>query len=79
MSLQSTVGEEVGFTDLKTSMPKVRDKPKETRDTPRLSRPSKMTGRRPIKSDNRLHCHVVKICTTEMMDSCTKTGIEALL
>ena len=77
--LQSTFGQVVSFTNLIMSVPRVRDKPKAKLDTLRPSRPNKMTGRRPIKSDNRLHCQVVSACVTKKRDSCAKINMTASL
>ena len=54
------------------SVPNVLDKPKQKLEIPSPSRPSKTTGRRPMKSDNRLHCQVVSACVTKKRESYAK-------
>jgi hypothetical protein len=71
-SLQLSFRQGVESTYLMMSMPSVRDKPKAKLDTLRPRRPSKMTGLRPITSDNQLHRHVVSACATKKSDSCEK-------
>ena len=67
------------FAYLMMSIPNVRDKPKAKLDALRPSRPSKMTGRRPMKSDKRLHCQVVSACVTKKRDSYAKVNMAGSL
>ena len=59
------------------SVPSVRDKPKAKLDALRPSRPSKITGRRPIKSDSRLHRQVVSAWVTKKRDSYKEMSMAA--
>ena len=75
---QPVFRQRICFAHLMIRVPRVRDKPKQKLDTLRPSRPSRTTGRRPTKSDNRLQCHVVSACVTKKRESYEKVGMEDL-